>query len=601
MRTDVRRWLCALFICCAAGFFGAARADAQNIPDEWQTSYDRSGGTATPRYDETVAYCRKLEKASPWIRVTTFGTSPEGRELLLVIASKEGFSDPSAARASGKAILLVQNGIHAGEIDGKDASLALLRDIAITRTKAALLDHTVLLVIPVFNVDGHERFGPYNRINQNGPAAMGWRVTSQNLNLNRDYMKADAPEMRAWLRMYAAWLPDFFIDCHVTDGADYQYVVTYSIESGPGVPAPVRNWVTSVYLPDLSRLKTGGVPVTPYVSFRDEFDPAQGLDGGTSPPRFSTVYVTLHNRPGLLIETHMLKEYKKRVEGTRAVLEQTLALLNREYRSLRDSITVADRRAEARETGPVPIQFATVDTPSSVIRFLGYRQQNVVSEISGRRRRIYSHEPAEFDVPRYDSIRVTRAVSVPAGYLIPVQWQDVIGRLRDHGVVLKRLTKEETLNVEVYGLSGAKWQARPFEGRLAVSCTAVSTPGRMTYPAGTVYVDCAQPAVAVAVNLLEPDGPDSFLQWGFFNTIFEQKEYAEDYVLEDLSRSMLAADPALKRAFEERLASDTAFAKSPRARLQFFYDRSPYHDPQLNVYPVTRLPAGQAVDAEPIP
>jgi hypothetical protein len=574
---------------------------AQDIPPEWLTDYERSGGMKTPRYAETIEFCRRLEKASPWIKVATIGKTPEGRDQVMVIASTDGTTDPAAARASGKAILLVQNGIHAGEIDGKDACLMLLRDIAITKTKAALLDHVILLIIPVFNVDGHERFGRYNRINQNGPEEMGWRVTAQNLNLNRDYMKADAPEMQAWLRMYNAWLPDFFVDCHVTDGADYQYVVTYSIESGVNVAEPVRRWINSVYLPDLRRVKTAGIPVTPYVDFRDDYDPAKGLQGGTAPPRFSTIYVTLHNRPGLLIETHMLKEYKKRVEGTSAVLQQTLALLNREYRSLRESIDKADASLSTRMTREIPLQMTTIDTPSSVVRFLGYKQSNEQSDISGRMRRIYSREPMELDIPRYDSLRVTKAVTIPAGYLIPQQWQEVIGRMRLHGIRLQRLTRPEMLEAEVYTFSTVKWQQRPFEGRLSLSYAATQSRRKSLYPAGTVYVDCAQPAAAVAVHLLEPDAPDALVQWGFFNTIFEQKEYAEDYVLEDLSRTMLAADPELKRTFETRLRTDTLFAKNPRARLQYFYERSPFWDQQLNVYPVTRLLPGQSLDAEPLP
>jgi len=205
-----------------AGLLSSSHSLAAKGPEMsgWETPYEKSGFLETPRYQETIDYLKRLEKASPWIRVTSFGTSGEGRDLVLVIASKEKAFDAAAARGSGKAIVLLQAGIHAGEIDGKDAGMMLLRDLAVTKSRAALLDHAILLFMPMYNVDGHERFGPYNRTNQNGPKEMGWRTTARNLNLNRDYMKADAPETRAWLKLYTTWWPDLLIDAHVTDGAE---------------------------------------------------------------------------------------------------------------------------------------------------------------------------------------------------------------------------------------------------------------------------------------------------------------------------------------------------------------------------------------------
>jgi hypothetical protein len=579
--------------------FNFAIVSGQSIPDQWLTTYEKSGFKKTPRYDETMEYCRRLESASPWIKIVSFGTSPEGRDLSLVIASKDGISDPKSALMSGKAILLVQNGIHAGEIDGKDACLMLLRDMVITKSKASLLDHVIFLVIPIFNVDGHERFGPYNRINQNGPDEMGWRVTAQNLNLNRDYMKADAPEMWAWLRMYNAWLPDFFIDAHVTDGADYQYTVTYDIEKGETAAQPVREWIINDYLPSLNQIRTDGIPVAPYIMFRDDTDPSKGLLGGSTPPRFSTAYVALHNRPGLLIETHMLKEYKKRVEGTYAVIETTLRVLNRDYKKLREKITQADSiTSRTIALSNFPLQFERVDTPSQTVHFYGYRQTNEKSAVSGGIKMVYSKEPVEIDIPRYDSLRVTKSISPPVAYIIPRQWNEVIERLELHGVKLEKLKAPQRLYVELYKLTAPKWQQRPFEGRLGVTYNIEVTHDSMTYPAGTVVVRMNQPAAKVAIHLLEPAAPDAFVQWGFFNTIFEQKEYAEDYVLEPLASRMLSENQILRREFDQKLRDDTSFAHSPRARLQFFYQRSPYWDSQVNLYPVARLMSDEELNTE---
>ncbi|MBI1807583.1 MAG: M14 family metallopeptidase [Ignavibacteria bacterium] len=572
---------------------------SQTIPEKWLTYYEQSGFKKTPRYAETIEFCKRLEKASPWIKVMSFGKSPEGRDLSLVIASKERAFDPVKASKSNKAILLIQNGIHAGEIDGKDACLMLLRDIAITKTKSSLLDHVILLVIPVYNVDGHERFGPYNRINQQGPEEMGWRVTGQNLNLNRDYLKADAPETQAWLKLFTSWLPDFFIDCHVTDGANFQHAITYGIEYHENVASTVRTWILDKYLPALSHLETGGAPVAPYIFLRDDKDPTKGLQGGTAPPRFSTIYVTLQNRPGLLIETHMLKDYKTRVSGTYRMIEVTLERMNQEYTSLRSAVRSADAQTSKGVERPFPLQFESVDVPNQVFHYMGLQQKNEPSEISGGTRTIYTQDPFEVNVPRYDSIKVTKFVDPPTAYLIPQQWKEVIERLRMHGVKIERLKVETELDVELYRFSNAKWQQTPFEGRHGATYSVETMNGKRTFPAGTAVVRLNQRAGRVVLHALEPEAPDAFAAWGFFDAVFEQKEYAEDYVMESMAREMLAKDPALKKEFDSKLQSDTAFAKSPGSRLNFFYQHSPYWDNQVNLYPVARLMKDVPLQTDP--
>jgi hypothetical protein len=580
--------------------FSSCISFSQNIPDKWLTPYELSGFKSTPRYEETMAYCRKLEKASPWIKVINFGKSPQGRDLPLVIASKEKAFDPKRAWKTNKAIVLIQNGIHAGEIDGKDACLMLLRDIAITKTKLSLLDHVILLIIPIYNVDGHERFGPYNRINQKGPEQMGWRVTAQNLNLNRDYIKADAPETQAWLKLFNAWLPDFFVDCHVTDGADYQHAVTYGIETHDNVAQPVRSWIKEKYLPVLSNLKTGDVPVAPYIFFRDNNDARKGLIGGTAPPRFSTVYVSLQNRPGLLIETHMLKDYKTRVTGTYQLLDATLEQLNREYQSLRSAVRRADEETADGVVNPFPLQFDLVDTPNGTVHLYGYKSITQKSYVSGTDRLIFTADPFDTIVPQYDSIKVKSSVIPPVAYLIPPQWQQVIERLKLHGLQLERLKTPARLDAEFYKFSTAKWQEAPFEGHHQVSYKVEKFVQSRLFHSGTVVLWLHQRAAKVAIHALEPEAPDAFSAWGFFDAIFEQKEYAEDYVMEAVAEQMLHEDSHLQSEFVEKLKSDTTFAKSPSARLNFFYQHSPYWDEQMNIYPVARLMSKATLSTEPL-
>ncbi|MGD0338198.1 MAG: M14 family metallopeptidase [Bacteroidota bacterium] len=581
---------CSLFFFMAL-VFSPILAFAQP-KEQWLTFYERSNYRKTPDYSETVTYCKRLAQASPWIHYTSFGKTPQGRDLPLVIISKEKAFTPSRAMKTGKAIVLIQSGIHAGEIDGKDASLMLIRDMAVTREKAPLLDHVIVLVVPIFNVDGHERISPYNRINQNGPDEMGWRVTAQNLNLNRDYMKADAPEMRAMLKLFSRWLPDFYIDCHVTDGLDFQYDVTYSMALSISIDESLADWNKKIFLPWMTaEVEKKGHIIAPYIFPREDKDLSKGLIAGPTPPRFSTEYGAIQNRPTLLIETHMLKPYKTRVTATYDILVATLELMNRENSNLRALNLCADATTQhlgRSGNGYVPLQFeATKEyTP---LEFKGLRSQMEFSDISASERTIYTEEPMTMVVPYFDKIRVTDSVLVPKYYCIPQEWDEVIEVLAAHDIQMRKLTSPITIDVQMYKLTEPKWQERPTEGRHMVRCASELFTEKRTFPAGTIVVPTDQRTARVIVNLLEPRGPDSFVSWGFFNTIFEQKEYAEDYVLEKLAREMIKDNPGLEKEFYLRLASDTAFAKNPRARLNFFYQHSLYWDKSLGVYPIARV------------
>jgi murein tripeptide amidase MpaA len=565
----------------------------------WLIRAERTDFLETSRYEETLQDCRRLERDSPWIKVTSFGKSPEGRDLILVIASKDRAFDPAAAERTGKPIVLIQAGIHAGEIDGKDAGLMLLRDIAVTKRHAALLERAIILFMPIYNVDGHERFGAFNRINQDGPKEQGWRVTSRNLNLNRDYMKADAVETRAWLRLFTTWWPHLVIDCHVTDGADYRYDVTYYIETGPNAPPSVAAWIRSAVEDHaVPALEASGHLSSPFIFLKDDADPAAGLVSFPPTPRFSTSYAALQNRPSFLIETHMLKDYRTRVIATYDTLRVLLEEVNRDADALKEAVKLADTRAA--RPGTVPLVFRTADRARKVtFHGVGYRRE--LSEVSGTVRIVYGKEPLDLELDRADEIEPVVSVEKPAAYIVPPQWTDVIDVLKAHGLRLLRLKESVTGAFDGYRLTEPSWQAAPFEGRHAVTFkTERIKSEQRTYPAGSVVVPTDQRSSAVAVHLLEPQGPDSFVAWGFFDAIFEQKEYAEAYVMESLSREMLAKDPALRAEFEKALA-DSAFAASPARRLDFFYRRSPWWDDRIGLYPVGLVTAQRELPAEPLP
>ena len=593
------RFAASLLIFTALSF--RATADGQSlsppIPPEWETYAEKTNYRETPRYEETLRYARRLATASPWIRLMDFGESGEGRALPLIVATKGDSWTPQAARTAGKPVVLIQACIHAGETDGKDAGLALLRDIAITKTHAALLDRVVVLFIPIYNTDGHERFSPYNRINQNGPAEMGWRGNASNLNLNRDYMKADTPETRAWLRLWNEWKPDLFIDCHVTDGADFRYNVTYQYEGHENVSEPIRQWSRGAFDGRIiPATEAAGNLLSPYLVFRDNRDPSKGVDTFNAAPRFATGYVpVVRNRPALLIETHMLKEHRARVRGTYDVLLFALEDVNRDPESLLRAVRLADEQTTAagRSYDPsrrVPLSVELTDK-TTPFELKGVEYRTELSDVSGAVRIIYGTKPLNQTVPLYREARPGAVVAPPLFYIVPPQWKDAIEVLAAHGLQLQRLAAPLTIEVESYRFSEAKWAAAPFEGRVMVTYKSEPVRERRTFPARSVVVPMAQAAARAALHLLEPEAPDSLVAWGFFHEIFEQKEYGEDYVLEKLAREMLAKDEKLRREFEQRLIDDPKFAASARDRLRFFHERSPYWDKQLNLYPVARITA----------
>ena len=565
-----------------------------SIPPEWRTHAELTDYRETPSYDDTVAYARRLAHASPAIDYEGFGQSGEGRELPLLIASETGAFTPEVARAQQKVVVLIQACIHAGEPDGKDAGFALLRDVAITKSAAGILNNVVLLFIPIYNTDGHERSSPYNRINQNGPTQMGWRATSTYQNLNRDYMKADTPETRAWLRLWNEWQPDLFIDCHVTDGADYRCNITYHHEHHLGVDSEVVQWERDLFGGKVApATEAAGNVISWYLEFIDNRDLTLGTRDFNGSPRFSTGYAPARNRPGILIETHMLKDYRSRVIGTYDFLRAALTEVNRDHERLRTLVREADERIVAAgktfdPTRTYPLDFElTEDVTPFDLKAFQYETEE--SDISGDLRVVYGREPLDLTVPMYQTFRVKKAVAPPLSYVVPVQWTNVIDVLKAHNLEMKTLALPASIEVESYRFTNVAWPSGPFEGRHMPRFDVEQTSETRVFPAGSVIVPLAQPAGRVILNLLEPEAPDSLVRWGFFNAIFEEKEYAEHYILETLARQMMAHHPVLQQEFEHLLALDEEFAASPSERLRFFYRRSPYWDPQMNLYPVGRI------------
>lgn len=573
------------FALCLAVSPAAFAAD-----DGWATPAEASGYTRTPRYAETMAYFERLDAANPQVAMLEFGRSAQDRAMRAVIVSKEGVTTPEAAHATGKPVVFIQAAIHPGEHEGKDVLMALVRDLTVSGKYADLVDASVLVLVPIFNVDGHERFGPFNRINQNGPEAMGWRATAQNLNLNRDYTKLDAPEMQAWMSLWHAWNPDLLIDLHNTNGADYQYAMTWAFETAQNIEAPLADWQRRAFDGVVKpALATQGWPVAFYVSLKDSTNLRAGLVEGASGPRFSVGYAAAVNRPGLLVETHMLKDFRTRVAVNEALLVELLRALEREGDTLQDAVAQADAR-RFTEGESIPLAFGLADE-TETLEFLGVATTRTKSEVSGADWVQYDpSKPQVLRLPVQRTVTVTAKASAPAAYVVPPAWHELIERLQAHGIAMSRIDRDTSTMSSRYRFGTVEWAPRPFEGRHAVTALEQSDArGEDTLPAGSWLVRMDQPKARLAALLLEPASPDSFLRWGLLDAIFEDKEYAEPRVMEAMAREMLAKDPALKAEFEAKLASDAAFAADPAARLRFFYVRTPYFDSEFSRDPVRRL------------
>jgi murein tripeptide amidase MpaA len=550
--------------------------------DPWITPSEKTRLTATPNYADTLAFLEKMDRQSRLMRIEHFGTTPQGREMVAAILTKDG-----AELQNAKPVILVQAGIHSGEIDGKDAMLMLIRDM-LFKGKDSLLDKVNVVFIPALNADGHERSTPHSRPNQRGPKEMGWRNTAQNLNLNRDFMKAEAPEMQALLGLINKYDPDFYIDLHVTDGLDYQYDVTYWFDGWDGLYADspaIGKWLNDVYRPEAdAALKANGHIPGPMIFVRDEADLLQGVDFMAFAARFSHAYGDLRRVPTVLVENHSLKPYRQRVLGTYVLLEQTLATLANEAKSLKAAIAT-DRAARPKS---LDANWKTKEAPVGTLDFLSVASEQMDSPASGEKVSRYLGRPGPtVPVPIYGS-EPSLQLDVAKAYWVPATKHDLIAKLKLHGIKVETIAEAKAVDVEMIRLDGYR-NAGLSEGRMTYAPTGLKKERRMeTFPPGSVRVSTDQPLGALAVYLLEPESEDSLFAWGFFAEILSRVEYMEPYAIAPMAEQMLASDPQLKSEFERRLGEDAAFAASPLRRLQFFYERSPFYDQRYMLYPVGR-------------
>jgi len=566
---------------------------------DWKTVYEKSGFKKTHTYDQTIAYCKQLAENSEIIEYQTFGKSSRGYDLPLLILDPTKTFDINKIKNQGKAIILIQAAIHPGEPDGIDAGLILFRDIAIYQKYPDLIENTVILFIPSLNADGHNRMSPYNRINQNGPEEMGWRTNALYQNLNRDYLKIDSPELQAWVKLFNTWLPDFFIDCHTTDGADYQYSITYITEDNGNMNEAQSLWQSKKLIPYLEvEMEKDGHLIFPYVSFRRWHDPRSGLKNYVTRPALSHGYTAIQNRAGFLIETHMLKDYKTRVEGTYHAVKHIIKFINDDAKNLVLLNKEADEdiaNSSFREQ-PFPISYAATND-STMIEFKGVEYTVDSSDLTGGPWFKYNGEKKTFLLPFFNVHEPNAVAELPEAYIIYPEWKDVIEKVKIHGIEVKELTEEKTIPVKSYKFDQVQFSQAPFEGRqLITDFELIDIEEERTYPKGSYIIDMNQRTAKVIAHIFEPKSPDSYINWGYFNAIFEQKEYSETYVMEGKAREMLASNPELQKEFEKAKAENPQLFQYQWPMLNWFYQRTEYWDQYKDVYPVGKIMEREIVD-----
>ncbi len=551
----------------------------------WITQAEESDFRFSPNYDETFAWLDRLIASTDLLKMVTIGSSENGSAIKMVIASSEKSFTPEALTASSKALILFQAGIHSGEIDGKDAGMMLLRDI-VKGKKKHLLDDVNLLFVPILNVDGHERSSAYNRPNQRGPEKMGWRSNAKNLNLNRDYTKLETKGIQAIVSVMNEYEPDLYLDIHVTDGADYQYDITYGYNGAHSYSPAITNWLDHIFSPPVneSLKKMGHIP-GPLVFTVNDMDFRDGFLVFDSSPRYSDGYGNARHLPSILIENHSLKPFRQRVLGTYVFLTATIEAVSRHKEALHAAIA----EDKGRKAGEIPLTFKAPAGPPDSLLLKGIASKRIPSKLTGDTIVQWLGEPVLEKVVIVNHNEPDLTANRPKGYWVPSTYPNIIKKLQQHGIEMEVISEPRSVDVELYRIENTQLAARSYEGRVRVSGDFKAEVHQETYYPGSAYISTDQPLGDLTMILLEPGHPDSFFQWGYFLEILERTEYVEPYFMEPYARKMLATDPELKAEFEAKVKSDTAFENDSQRILQWFYSKSPYYDERHLLYPVGRV------------
>ena len=557
---------------------------AQN---DWQTPFETAPNTSAT-YQQTIAFYERLAQAYPTrFQLAPYGDTDAGHPLHVAVYAADGQFSPRAAHDNQKTIVFINNAIHPGEPCGVDASMLFFRDLLQDPNWQEQIEDVVIVAIPFYNIGGGLNRGAYSRANQNGPAAHGFRGNARNLDLNRDFIKADSRNARTFNQIYATWRPHIFIDNHTSNGADYQYVLTLIATQHNKLGGPLAELLQEDMLPYLfDQMEDTDYPMTPYVYVRNT--PEDGIAGFLDLPRYSSGYAALHHALSFMPETHMFKPFGDRVRSVYHFMQAATTYAQ----VARSKILTARREAEVRtaQQEVFPINWSLDRARADTLLFKGYTAKTKPSDISGQERMYYDrNEPWEKPVPHFNYYRATDSVQAPEAYILPYAYGEVARRLHWNGVRMYQLTADTELPVTFYRIDDFGTR-NAYEGHYLHYNVAVSEQETThTFRKGDYVIFTDQPINRYLVETLEPQAPDSWFAWNFFDGILQQKEYFSSYVFEDLAADYLAQNPGLQRRLEQRKQEDPDFATSARAQLDFIYRNSPYYEPTHRRYPVGLL------------
>lgn len=565
------------------------QAKAQLTP--FEKSSDKN---YTATYSEIINYYHKLAPQYSQMRLFNYGTTDVGKPLTLVVLSRDKVFDPALIKKQNKRVLLINNGIHPGEPEGIDASMMLVRDLL---KQNKLPKDIVLCFIAVYNIDGCLNRG-VSRINQNGPRAYGFRGNYKNLDLNRDFIKADSQNALAFEKILNTWQPEVFLDNHTSDGADYQYVMTL-IETQKDKQNPILAEYTSRTLsPELyKRMAKGGYEMTPYVEER-KATPDSGIVSYLETPRYATGYTAQHNIISYITETHMLKPFDKRVYATYDFMQHLIDVCQRDARLIGELKHKADEQVKNQTRFALnwQVDWDHYDT----LVFKGYTAGHKTSEVSGLPRLYYDEtKPFTKTIKYFDNYKPTVFADKPVAYVIPQAWQKVIELFKLNNIAMRRLAHDTTLDLQMYYIADYKTPSKPYEGHYLHSNVKLNPVDmKVKFYAGDYVVYTNQALNRYIVETLEPQGVDSFFAWNFFDSVLGEKEGYSDYVFEDVAADLLKKDPDLRKKLDDAKAKDPEMANNARAQLNFVYHNSPYFEKTYLRYPVGRLLAETKLDLQ---
>ena len=540
-------------------------------------------------YAKAIELYKAMAAKDKRIQVNEVGMTDVGIPLHEVIVDINSDFNPGDARRRKKNVLFINNGIHPGEPDGIDATLWLVQDILTDPKKAALLERLVLVIIPVYNIDGALVRNSSLRASQNGPAEYGFRGNGQNLDLNRDFIKCDTKNAMSFSELYTKWDPEIFIDNHVSNGADYTYTMTmlasHPDKLGYGQAAFLRTqMLTDLY----KRMDIKSFPMCPYVNVWGT-TPDKGLPGFIDSPRYASGYGSLFQSFCFVPETHMLKLYDQRVKATYAFMMSMIEYNAENYVSIKIERAKAIRDMKVAQK--MPVAWEMDKTKNDTFNFKGYDYAYVNSEVSGLPRlKYFRDKPVTWKVPYYGYANATTMVDVPTSYILPQAYYKVVERMKMNGVKMVKIGQDTVMKGQAYKIIRTESIKNPYESHFGHYNTQVE-PIEVTkqFLKGDYIIPTDQRAKRYIVETLEPQATDSYFNWNFFDGILNRKEGFSDYVFEDEAAELLKKDPPLRTALDKAIEADPALKTNAFGQLNFIYERSKYGEPWANVYPVVKV------------